>query len=446
MTYASEYKKKLVSAEEAVKCVKSGDDVEYSHFVAAPTYLDAFLAKRKDELKGVIVNCCTFPGIAQVAACDPNRDHFIYNNWHLSGGDRKLADQGLCNYIPFVYHEMNELYERHFEPDVFMVKVCPMDKSGYFNMGTSNSGQMTIAAKAKKIIVEVNNTMPYVYGGFGEAIHISKVDYIVESDNQPLVEVKPIEPSAADKKVASIIVDMIEDGSVLQLGIGGMPNAVGSLIAESDLKNLGGHTEMLVDAYMHMVQSGVMNNLHKSFDRGRIPHTFSMGTRALYDWMNHNPQIASYPVGYCNDPRVLSGIDKLVSINNTIEIDLFGQACSESAGYRQITGTGGQFDYHFSAFKSKGGKGILCLTSTVTNKDGSLKSRIVPVLPPGAIVTTPRTIVHWIVTEYGAVNLKGKNTWQRAEALISIAHPDFRDELIKEAEKMRIWVPANKRV
>jgi acyl-CoA hydrolase len=446
MSHVSEYKKKLVSAEEAVKCVKSGDNVEYSHFVAAPTYLDGFLAKRKDELKGVIVNSCTFPGVAQIAACDPNRDHFIYNNWHLSGGDRKLSDQGLCNYIPMLFHEMNELYERHFEPDVFMVKVCPMDKNGYFNMGTSNSGHMTIAAKAKKVVVEVNNTMPYVYGGYGEAIHISRIDYIVESDNQPLTEVKPIQPSEADKNVANRIVNMIEDGSVIQLGIGGMPNAVGSLIAESDLKNLGGHTEMLVDAYMHMMQSGVMNNLQKPFNRGRIPHTFSMGTTALYEWMDHNPAIASYPVGYCNNPLVLAGIDKLVSINNTIEIDLFSQACSESSGYRQITGTGGQFDYHFSAFKSKGGKGILCLTSTITNKDGSLKSRIVPVLPPGAIVTVPRTIIHWVVTEYGAVNLKGKNTWQRAEALISIAHPDFRDALVKEAEKMKIWVPASKRM
>jgi butyryl-CoA:acetate CoA-transferase len=445
MTYAEEYKKKLVSAEQAVKCVKSGDNVEYSHFVAAPTYLDGFLAKRKDELKGVIVNGCTFPGIAQIAACDPHRDHFIYNNWHLSGGDRKLSDQGLCNYIPFLYHEMNDLYERHFEPDVFMVKVCPMDKNGYFNMGTSNSGQMSIAEKAKKIIVEVNNTMPYVFGGFGEGIHIEKVDSIVESNHAPLMEVKPIEPTEVDKTVANHIVNMIENGSVIQLGIGGMPNAVGSLLAESDLKNLGGHTEMLVDAYMLMLQSGVMNNSRKTLNRGRIPFTFSMGTRFLYEWMDRNPEIASYPVGYCNSPYVLAGIDKLVSINNTIEIDLFGQACSESAGYRQITGTGGQFDYHFAAFKSKGGKGILCLSSTFKTKDGTLTSRIVPTLTPGSIVTVPRTVLQYVVTEYGAVNLKGMNTWQRAEALISLAHPDFRDQLVKEAEKMKIWVPASKR-
>ncbi|MDR3089823.1 MAG: 4-hydroxybutyrate CoA-transferase [Desulfobulbaceae bacterium] len=446
MTHAQEYKQKLVSAEEAVKCVKSGDDVEYSHFVAAPTYLDGFLAKRKDELKGVIVNCCTFPGLAQVAVCDPERDHFIYNNWHLSGGDRKLAEQGLCNYIPFLYHEMNDLYERHFEPDVFMVKVCPMDKDGYFNMGTSNSGQMSIAEKSKKIIVEVNNTMPYVYGGYGESIHIDKVDYIVESDNKPLMEVQPVEPNDADKTVANLIVNMLEDGSVIQLGIGGMPNAVGALLATSDLKNLGGHTEMLVDAYMLMIQAGVMNNRDKPFNRGRIPYTFSMGTKALYEWMDHNPMIASFPVGYCNSPYVLAQIDKLVSINNTIEIDLFGQAASESNGYRQITGTGGQFDYHFAAFKSKGGKGILCLRSTFTGKDGVMKSRIVPTLSPGTIVTTPRTVTQYVVTEYGAVNLKGKNTWQRAEALISVAHPDFRDALIKEAEKMKIWVAASKRV
>jgi len=445
MTYAQEYKKKLVSAEEAVRCVKSGDHVEYSHFVAAPTYLDAFLAARKDELRGVIVNGCTYPGIAQVAARDPNREHFIYNSWHFSDGDRHLGDQGLCSGIPFLYHEMNDLYDDYLQPDVFMVKVCPMDKNGYFNMGTSNSGQMSIAAKAKKIVVEVNNSMPYVYGGFGESIHIDKVDYIVESDNTPLVEVKPLEPTEADSKVAKHILDVIEDGAVIQLGIGGMPNTLGSLIAESGLKNLGGHTEMLCKAYMLMIESGVMNNSLKPFDRGRIPYSFAMGDKVLYEWMDHNPMIASYPVGYCNSPYVLAKIDKLVSVNNTIEIDLFGQACSESAGYRQISGTGGQFDFHFSTFKSKGGKGILCLTSTHKRKDGSLESRIVPTLSPGTIVTVPRTVVQYVVTEHGMINLKGKNTWQRAEALISIAHPDFRDELVKEAEKMRIWVPASKR-
>jgi acyl-CoA hydrolase len=288
--------------------------------------------------------------------------------------------------------------------------------------------------------------MPYVYGGFDQAIHISQVDYIVESDNAPLGEVKLVEPTEADIQVAGHILKVIEDGSVIQLGIGGMPNTLGALSAQSDLKNLGGHTEMLVDAYMLMVQSGVMNNSLKAFDRGRIPYTFSMGTRALYDWMDHNPMLASYPVRYCNSPYLLATIDKLVSVNNTIEIDLFSQACSESSGYRQITGTGGQFDYHFAAFKSRGGKGILCLTSTFKGKDGSLKSRIVPTLTPGAIVTVPRTVIQYVVTEYGMINLKGKNTWQRAEALISIAHPDFRDELVKEAEKMKIWVPANKRM
>jgi acyl-CoA hydrolase len=446
MDFAQEYKRKLVSPEEAVKVVKSGDVVEYGHFAVNPTFLDGYLAKRKDELKGVIVNSVTFPGLAQVAANDLERDHFIYNNWHFSAGDRALHDKGAATYIPLLYNELNSLYERYHTPDVFMVKVCPIDKRGYFNLSTSNSGEGTIARLAKTIIVEVNNSIPYVYGGYDEAIHIKDVDYIVESDNKPLINVGSPPPTDVDKKVAEHVVNLIEDGSVIQLGIGAMPNTIGALIADSDLKHLGGHTEMLVDAYMLMMQTGVMDNQAKDFDRGRIPFTFALGSQDLYDWMDHNREVASYPVGYVNSPFVLSKFDKLVSINNVVEVDLYGQVSSESNGPRQITGTGGQFDFHFSAYQSKGGKGILCLASTFKDKEGNIKSRITPQMTLGSMITVPRTVTHYVVTEYGAVDLKGKSNWQRADLLISIAHPDLRDELIKEAEKLNIWVPHNKLV
>jgi len=238
---------------------------------------------------------------------------------------------------------------------------------------------------------------------------------------------------------------MLRDGDCIQLGIGGMPNAVGSLIAESDLKDLGCHTEMLVDAYVDMYLAGNLSGLKKNFDRGRMVFTFAGGTKKLYDFMNDNPIVAGYPVNYTNHPAIAERLDNLVSINNVVEVDLFGQVCAESSGWKHISGTGGQLDFVQAAYASKGGRSFLCLSSTYKDKDGNLKSRIVPTLPQGAIATDPRTATHYVVTEHGMANMKGKATWQRAEALIEIAHPDFREELIKEAEKMQIWRRSNKR-
>lgn len=357
MDYQSEYKSKLVSPEEAVRVVKSGDWVHYGHFVMAPTFLDGYLAKRKDELKGVKVVAVTFPVLAQVAVCDPTREHFIFNDWHFSGGSRKLHDQGLCYYVPLLYHEGPALIDRYHEPDVFITKVAPMDRNGYFNFSTSNSIHATTARKAKKVIVEVNENAPVCLGGNDEAIHISEVDYIVESDNKPMIQVPNPTPNEVDKAVASHVMELIEDGAVIQLGIGAMPNAVGMMIAQSDLKDLGGHTEMLVDAYVDMYESGVMTGRRKAFDRGRMVFTFAMGTNRLYEFLHQNRACASYQVDYTNNPYISSQHDKLISINNAIEVDLYGQVCSESSGIRHITGTGGQFDFIFAAFRSRGGKG-----------------------------------------------------------------------------------------
>jgi acyl-CoA hydrolase len=336
---------------------------------------------------------------------------------------------------------MTELYH---VPDVFMVRVAPMNQHGFFNFSITNSFHAALAKKAKKVIVEVNENAPVCLGGSDEGLHISQVDMIVESDHKPIEEVVPGTPTEIDAKVASHVISLIEDGCVIQLGIGAMPNLIGQMIAASDLKDLGGHTEMLVDAYVDMYESGVMNGKRKLFDQGKMAYTFAMGTRRLYDFLDGNPAGASYPAHHTNSPSVLTAHEKFIAINNAIEIDLFGQVCSESAGTRQISGTGGQLDCIYSAFHSKGGKGIICVSALQGGKEGA-RSRIVPTLPPGGIVTLPRSMTHYVVTEYGIANLKGKSTWQRAELLINLAHPDMRENLIKEAEKMKIWLQSNKK-
>ena len=238
---------------------------------------------------------------------------------------------------------------------------------------------------------------------------------------------------------AGFIMPELVDGSCIQLGIGGMPNAMGKIIAQSDLKDLGVHTEMMTEAFVEMVEAGRVTGARKQIDRYKLTYTFSMGTQKTYDFLHNNPSCAIYPVDYVNNPWIIAKNDKVIAINNCVEVDLFGQVCSESSGTRQISGTGGQVDFTLGAYHSQGGKSFICLESTYKAKNGEIRSRINPILTPGAIVTTHRAMVNYVVTEHGIVNLKGKSTWERAEALISIAHPDFRDDLIKEAEKMGIW-------
>lgn len=446
MSIMDEYKRKLVTPDEAVKVIKSGDWIDYGEFAGSVRTLDKALAKRKDELRDIKVWTVFNPYLPEILVADPHGETFTYNSWHRSGVDRKMAATGApVHYSPVKYSEVPRYVREEIEPiDVAMMQVTPIDKHGYFNFGPQCSFTRAVCDRAKIIIVEVNEQQPRSLGGYEEAIHISEVDYIVEGENLPLAQIPSPPPTEVDKKVAELIVEEMTDGCCVQLGVGAMPNAVGMMIAESDLKDLGCHTEMLVDAYVHMYEAGKMTGIKKSIDPGKMVYTFALGTQLLYDFIDDNPQCAIYPVNYTNKPSIAALNDNLITINNAVEVDIYGQVNSESLGIQHISGTGGQLDFVLAGWESRGGKSFVCLPSTHKDKNGNIKSRIVPTLGQGSIVTDPRTVAHIIVTEYGKFSLKGKTDWQRAEGLISIAHPDFRDELIKAAAAQGIWRRSNK--
>lgn len=447
MDYNELYSQKLVTAEEAANTVTSGSWVDYGWAVNTPVAVDAAIAKRMNELTDVNFRGGILMWEPEIFKIDNPVEHLTWNSWHMGGIERKAAAQGFSFYASIRYSELPRYYKEIQNPsDIAIFQVAPMDSHGYFNFGPSASHLAAACEMAKTIIVEVNQNMPRCLGGFEEGIHISKIDMIVEGDNPSIAEMGGGGAATdVDKAVAKLIVDEIPDGACLQLGIGGMPNAVGSLIAESDLKNLGVHTEMYVDAFVDIAKAGKINGSMKNIDKGRQTYAFAAGTKKLYDFIDNNPECMSAPVSYTNDIRSISALDNFMSINNAVNLDLFGQINSESAGTKNISGAGGQLDFVLGAYLSKGGKSFICCSSTFKTKDGQLKSRILPTLEPGSIVTDTRANVHYLVTEYGKVNLKGLSSWQRCEAIISVAHPDFRDDLIKDAEKMHIWKRSNKR-
>lgn len=445
MGWANEYRQKLKTPDDAVKLIKSGDWVDYGMNSNMPELLDEALSKRAGELVDVKVRGGVMPKPLKIVEADPKRKSFIYSSWHFSAPERRYHDRGLCNYMPMTYRSQATFYSKYLDVDVACIAVTPMDNHGFFNLSLTNSSTKAILDKAKTVILEVNEHLPWACGGYAEVIHISEVDVVVEGAHEPLAELGPVEPTEADEKIARMICEHVRDGSVIQLGIGAMPNLVGQMIAESDLKDLGMHTEMLCDSYLDMYKAGKLTNRRKTIDRGKGVWSFGLGSRELYDWVHHNPGLASFPVEYTNSPDVMAKHDRLVSINSCIEVDLYGQICSESSGTRHISGTGGQLDFLTGALMAKEGKGFICMPSTYTNKKtGEVTSRVVPTLPLGGIVTDPRSQAMYIVTEWGMVNFAGRSTWERAEMIISIAHPDFRDDLIHEAENMNIWRRSNR--
>lgn len=447
MDYQKEYQSKLITAEKAASLVQPGDWVDYGWGAQTTVAFDHALTKRIEELGEINVRGGVLLWQPEILKADPEGKHVIWNTWHAGGADRgRLNNTQGGFYLPLRYSELPRYIRENAKTDVACLVCPPMDHHGNFNFGLNASHLMAVFETAKTVIIEVNEKLPVCLGGMEHYINIKDVDYVIEGNNPDVVELPAGSFGEVDEKVAQLIVEEIPNGACLQLGIGGMPNAVGSLIADSDLKDLGVHTEMFVDAFVDMTLKGKITGAKKSIDRFRQTYAFAAGTKKLYEFLDKNPEAMAAPVDYTNDARVISKLDNFMSINNAVNVDLWGQVSSESSGMRHISGAGGQLDFVLGAYLAKGGKSFICLSSKYYDKkEGKEKSRIVPNFDNGTIITVARPNTHWIVTEYGKFNVKGRSTWERAEGIINLAAPEFRDELIAEAEKMNIWRNSNKR-
>lgn len=430
MSWKNAYREKLCSADEAVKLIKSGDHIFCSGNAAIPQTLVQALAKRSAELKDVELSNLFLFG-DDVLAQPEMEGHFRYNSLFVGPKDRDAVNCGRADYTPIFLHQIPRLFNEKVIPlDVAMITVSPPDDYGLMSFGVEIVATPSAVANAKRVIVQVNPNMPRILGDC--FVHVKDVDAIVESDAE-LPALSPRKANPIDQKIGEHIRPLIENGSTLQMGIGGIPDAV--LNTLDDVKDLGIHTEMFSDGAMHAIERGLVTGRLKTLHKNKAMITFAMGSKELYDYVSNNPHIEGREVEYVNDPFVISKNDKMVAINSAIEVDLTGQICSDSIGFSIYSGFGGQVDYIRGAAGSKGGKPIIALPSTA--KKGKY-SRIVPALKPGAGVVTTRADAHYIVTEYGAVNLFGMKIRERVEALISIAHPNFRDELLQKAKEYKL--------
>lgn len=426
-----------ISSQQAASLVSSGMWLDYGVGLSQPDVFDAALAARLGSLENVKIRSCLTMKPRAVVEADPECRHLFWFSWHFSSGDRKMHDCGRCHYVPLNLGEVPDYYRRFLDPvDIAILKTCPMDENGYFNFSASNMWHRAVIERARMVIVEVTRGLPFACGE-QNGVHVSEVDYVIEGDHQPAAELPNPPPNEIDRAVARRIAAEVEDGACVQIGIGGMPNAVCALLLESGVRDLGVHTEMLTDGIVDLYQAGRVTGSRKTLDPGKIVYTFALGSHSLYAALDRNPDFHCCEVDYTNSPHMIMRNGRVFSINNTTQMDLQGQAASESDGHRHLSGTGGQLQFVRGAYASQGGKSFLCLSS-VFEKRGERRSRIVLNLTPGNIVTTPRSDVMFVVTEYGMVNLKGKSVAERAQALISIAHPDFREELDRQAYEHRL--------
>ncbi len=423
---------KSISAQEAAHLVKSGDWVEYSSTINQPDVFDKALAARSGELRDVKIRSCISVKPRAVLNADPEGKHFTWFSWHYSALDRKAADAGIGHYMPVNLGEIPDYYRRFLPPiDVCVLKARSVDANGWFNFGGNGLWNRAIVESAKCVVIEINDSLPLSHG-VEHAVHASEVDFTIQGDGAPPATLPDTPLTDVDLAVGKLIANEVEDGACIQVGIGGMPNAACAALLDSDVKDLGLHSEMLTDSMVNLVRSGQANGSNKSMDTGQHVYSFALGSESLYDTVNDNPAFSVRQSDYTNLPHNIMRNEKVVAINNTTQIDLTGQAASESDGFRHISGTGGQLQFVRGAYASRGGKSFICLSS-VFEKGDVKRSRIVLNLTPGNTVTTPRMDQMYVVTEYGCVNLKGQSVADRTRLLTSIAHPDYREDLARQA-------------
>jgi len=430
-TYRAQYRRKLTTPERAVSGIKSGSTIVHGLAAAEPPALLQAIADRlrAGDLTDLRVHSLLPMGnVARTLLAPDLSDCVQAFSWFVSKSSRSAVKVGLNYYVPNHFHQVPRLMRENLDIDVTITTVSPMDRSGHFSFGTSNDYTSTVARCCKRLIVEVNKNMPRVFGD--ALLHISEVDAVVEHTS-PLSEFKWPGPRPEDDAIGRLVADLVPDGATMQLGFGGLPNVIAMKLM--DHKDLGIHTEVFGPAMVELIKKGVVTGRMKNLHTGKHVFTVAEGTRLMYRFMHDNPCMESYPVSYTNDPAVIAQNDNMVSINSIIQVDLLGQCNAEFLGGSEYSGTGGQLDYVRGSYNSKGGKSILAFYSTA--KSGQV-SRVVPKLDSGAVITTPRIDVHHLVTEHGVVNLKGKSTRTRALDIISIAHPRYRDSLLREAENM----------
>lgn len=421
MEWKEVYQSRIISAERALDEIKSNSRIVFGHAAGEPKHLVKTLVSKKDQYENVEIAHMVSLGTSEYAKPGMEK-HFRHNALFVGGGTRKAVEEGRADFTPCFFHEVPKFFKNGSLPvDAALIQVTPPDEEGYVSLGVSVDYTLGAARNAKLVVAQVNSMMPCTGGD--SKMHVSEIDYFVKFD-EPIFELKPPTIGEVEKAIGENCAKLINDGDTLQLGIGAIPDAV--LLFLKDKKDLGIHSEMISDGVLELVKAGVITNSKKSIHKGKSVVTFLMGTQKLYDYVNNNSEVELYPVDYVNNPIVVMKNDNIVAINSCVQVDLMGQVASESVGLKQISGTGGQVDFVRGAAMASSGKAIMAMPSTAAK--GTV-SKIVPLLDEGAAVTTLRTDVDYIVTEYGIASLKGKSLRERARELINITHPDFREQL-----------------